>query len=116
MKTCWRSPSSLIANITAWGEKHQAAGRHLEVWFDEGHYVSGTPLTVKGFIVGTRSGASSTPGSSFRRRIFRFQRGGEKILSQAEFWFLLSMDAAEARQVAQFRDLTQKSNGCSRWR
>lgn len=28
---------SLLANITAWSEKHQASGRHTEVWFDEGH-------------------------------------------------------------------------------
>ena len=100
---------SLIANITAWGEKHQAAGRHLEVWFDEGHYVSGTPLTVKGFIVGTKVWRKLNTWLIFSTQDFSdFSVEAKKILSQAEFWFLLSMDAAEARQVAQFRDLTQE--------
>ncbi len=45
---------SLLANITAWSERHQASGRHTEVWFDEAHYISKTELTVKGFIVGTK--------------------------------------------------------------
>ncbi|MCB1713524.1 MAG: conjugative transfer ATPase [Candidatus Competibacteraceae bacterium] len=98
---------SLIANITAWGEQHQASGRHLEVWFDEGHYVSGTPLTVKGFIVGTKVWRKLNTWLIFATQDFSdFSQAAKKILSQAEFWFLLSMDAAEARQVAQFRDLS----------
>lgn len=98
---------SLVANITALGEKHQASGRHIEVWFDEGHYVSGTPLTAKGFIVGTKVWRKLNTWLMFSTQDFSdFQAEAKKILSQAEFWFLLSMGADEARQVANFRELT----------
>lgn len=98
---------SLIAGITAWGERHQASGRHIEVWFDEGHYVSGTPLTAKGFIIGTKVWRKLNTWLMFATQDFSdFQADARKILSQAEFWFLLSMGAAEARQVAEFRELS----------
>lgn len=98
---------SLLANITAWSERHQASGRHTEVWFDEGHYISKTPLTVQGFIVGTKVWRKLHTWLIFATQDFSdFSEDARQILSQAEFWFLLSMGAAEARQVAQFRDLT----------
>lgn len=98
---------SLLANLTAWSERHQASGRSTEVWFDEGHYISKTPLTVKGFIVGTKVWRKLHTWLIFATQDFSdFSEEARQILSQAEFWFLLSMGAAEARQVAQFRDLT----------
>lgn len=98
---------SLLAHITAWSEKHQASGRHTEVWFDEGHYISKTPLTVKGFIVGTKVWRKLHTWLVFSTQDFSdFSQDAKQILSQAEFWVLLSMGAAEARQVAQFRDLS----------
>ena len=98
---------SLLANITAWSEKHQASGRHTEVWFDEAHYISKTPLTVKGFIVGTKVWRKLHTWLVFATQDFSdTSELAKQILSQAEFWMLLSMGANEARQVAQFRDMT----------
>ncbi|CDI04782.1 hypothetical protein BN873_p70020 [Candidatus Competibacter denitrificans Run_A_D11] len=100
---------SLLANITAWSEKHQASGRHTEVWFDEGHYISKTPLTVKGFIVGTKVWRKLHTWLVFATQDFSdFSADARQILSQAEFWFLLSMGAEEARRVAQFRNLSDE--------
>ncbi len=100
---------SLLANITAWSEKHQASSRHTEVWFDEGHYISRMPLTVKGFIVGTKVWRKLHTWLIFATQDFSdFSEDARQILSQAEFWFLLSMGAAEARQVAHFRELTDE--------
>ncbi len=98
---------SLLAHITAWSEKQQASGRHTEVWFDEAHYISKTPLTVKGFIVGTKVWRKLHTWLIFATQDFSDASDlAQQILSQAEFWFLLSMGAEEARQVARFRDLT----------
>lgn len=98
---------SLLANITAWSERNQASGRHMEVWFDEAHYISKTPLTVKGFIVGTKVWRKLHTWLVFVTQDFSDTRElAKQILSQAEFWVLLSMGANEARQVAQFRDMS----------
>ena len=98
---------ALLAHITAWSEKHQASGRHTEVWFDEAHYIAKTPLTVKGFIVGTKVWRKLHTWLIFATQDFSDASDlAQQILSQAEFWFLLSMGAEEARQVARFRDLT----------
>lgn len=98
---------SLLANITAWSEKHQASGRHTEVWFDEAHYISKIPLTVKGFIIGTKVWRKLHTWLVFATQDFSdTSELAKQILSQAEFWMLLSMGADEARQVAQFRDMT----------
>ncbi|HOW78905.1 MAG TPA: conjugative transfer ATPase [Verrucomicrobiota bacterium] len=98
---------SLLAHITAWSERRQASGRHTEVWFDEGHYIAKTPLMVQGFIVGTKVWRKLHNWLVFATQDFSdFSADARQILSQAEFWVLLSMGAAEARQVAQFRDLT----------
>ncbi|MFZ1827650.1 MAG: conjugative transfer ATPase [Candidatus Competibacteraceae bacterium] len=100
---------SLLANITAWSEKHQASGRHTEVWFDEGHYISKMPITVKGFIVGTKVWRKLHTWLVFATQDFSdFSEDARQILSQAEFWFLLSMGPEEARRVAQFRDLSSE--------
>ena len=98
---------SLLANITAWSERNQASGRHLEVWFDEAHYISKTPLTVKGFIVGTKVWRKLHTWLVFATQDFSdTSELAKQILSQAEFWVLLSMGANEARQVAQFRAMS----------
>ena len=98
---------SLLAHITGWAERQQASGRPIEVWFDEGHYISKTPLTVKGFIVGTKVWRKLHTWLMFATQDFSdFSADARQILSQAEWWILLSMGPAEARQVSQFRDLT----------
>lgn len=98
---------SLLATITAHSEKHQASGRHTEVWFDEAHYISKTPLTVNGFIVGTKVWRKLHTWLTFATQDFSDASGlAKQILSQAEFWVLLSMGANEAKQVARFRDMT----------
>ncbi|HRW66652.1 MAG TPA: conjugative transfer ATPase [Candidatus Competibacter sp.] len=98
---------SLLAHITGWAERHQASGRPIEVWFDEGHYISKTPLTVKGFIVGTKVWRKLHTWLMFATQDFSdFSADARQILSQAEWWILLSMGPAEARQVSQFRDLS----------
>lgn len=98
---------SMLTNITAWSERLQGSGRHFEVWFDEGHYVSGTPLTIKGFVVGTKVWRKLNTWLVFATQDFSdFTDDARKILSQAEFWYLLSMGASEASQVARFRELS----------
>jgi hypothetical protein len=79
------------------------------VWFDEGHYISKMPITVKGFIVGTKVWRKLHTWLVFATQDFSdFSDDARQILSQAEFWFLLSMGAEEARRVAQFRDLSSE--------
>ena len=98
---------SLLANITALGERHQASGRHTEVWLDEGHYIAGTDLTVDGFVVGTKVWRKRHVWLMFVTQDFSdVTERARKILSQAEFWILLDMGPDEARQVARFRDLS----------
>ena len=98
---------SLLATITAWSERHQASGRHTEVWFDEAHYISKTELTVKGFIVGTKVWRKLHTWLTFATQDFSDTSDlARQILSQAEFWVLLSMGADESRKVAHFRDLS----------
>jgi conjugative transfer ATPase len=97
---------SLLATITALSERHQASGRHTEVWFDEAHYISKTELTVKGFIVGTKVWRKLHTWLTFATQDFSDTSDlARQILSQAEFWILLSMGADESRRVAHFRDL-----------
>lgn len=98
---------SLLASITAQSEHHQASGRHTEVCFDEAHYIAKTPLMIHGFIVGTKVWRKLNTWLIFATQDFSDTSDlAKQILSQAEFWLLLSMGAHEARQIAQFRDLT----------
>ncbi|MBK8185643.1 MAG: conjugative transfer ATPase [Candidatus Competibacteraceae bacterium] len=98
---------SLLATITAWSERNQASGRHTEVWFDEAHYISKTELTVKGFIVGTKVWRKLHTWLTFATQDFSDTSDlARQILSQAEFWVLLSMGADESRKIAHFRDLS----------
>ena len=98
---------SLLATITAWSERHQASGRHTEVWFDEAHYISKTELTVQGFIVGTKVWRKLHTWLTFVTQDFSDTSDlARQILSQAEFWVLLSMGADESRKIAHFRDLS----------
>jgi conjugative transfer ATPase len=98
---------SLLASITAQSEHHQTSGRHTEVCFDEAHYIAKTPLLVQGFIVGTKVWRKLHTWLLFATQDFSdASELAKQILSQAEFWVLLSMGAHEARQVARFRDMS----------
>ncbi|MBK8168628.1 MAG: conjugative transfer ATPase [bacterium] len=97
---------AMLAKITALGERHQASGRPAEVWFDEAHYIAKKPLTARGFVVGTKVWRKLDCWLVFCTQDFSDTGDlARQILSQAEFWLLLSMGADEARKVAQFRDL-----------
>ena len=100
---------STLTNITALGERTQGDGRHTEVFVDEGHYWMHLPLLIRGMIQATKVWRKLGIWMIFATQDFSdFDQEAKKILSQSEFWWLLSMGEDEAAQVARFKDLTDE--------
>lgn len=98
---------STLTNITALGERTQYDGRHIEVILDEGHYWMQLSLLIRGIIQATKVWRKLGIWLIFATQDFSdFDEKAKKILSQAEFWWLLSMGEDEASQVSRFKDLT----------
>ncbi|SUO96680.1 conjugative transfer ATPase [Suttonella ornithocola] len=100
-----------LTNITALGEKTQADGRHIEVFLDEGHYWMRLGLLIRGMIQATKVWRKLGIWLIFATQDFSdFDNEAKKILSQSEFWWLLSMGEDEASQVSKFKDLTKEQH------
>ena len=100
-----------LTNITALGELTQYDGRHIEVYTDEGHYWMLRTLLILGLIQGTKVWRKLGIWLIFGTQDFSDMHGdAKKILSQAEFWWLLSMGQDEAEQVSRFKALTPEEH------
>ena len=100
-----------LTNITALGELTQYDGRHIEVYTDEGHYWMLRSLLITGLIQGTKVWRKLGIWLIFGTQDFSDVHGdARKILSQAEFWWLLSMGQDEAEQVSRFKALTPEEH------
>ena len=100
-----------LTNITALGELTQYDGRHIEVYTDEGHYWMLRTLLILGLIQGTKVWRKLGIWLIFGTQDFSDVHGdARKILSQAEFWWLLSMGQDEAEQVSRFKALTPEEH------
>lgn len=100
---------STLTNITALGERTQSDGRHSEVFVDEGHYWMQLQLLIRGMIQATKVWRKLGIWMIFATQDFSdFDQEAKKILSQSEFWWLLSMGEDEASQVAKFKDLSDE--------
>lgn len=100
-----------LTNITALGEKTQYDGRHIEVFTDEGHFWMRLPLLIRGMIQATKVWRKLGIWLIFATQDFTdFDKTAKQILSQAEFWWLLSMGEDEAKQISNFKDLTNEEH------
>ena len=100
-----------LTNITALGERTQADGRHIEVYTDEGHYWMKLVMLILGMIRGIKVWRKLGIWLIFGTQDFSdFHEDARKILSQAEFWWLLSMGEDEAQQISRFKNLTPEEH------
>lgn len=100
-----------LTNITALGERTQADGRHIEVYTDEGHYWMKLVMLILGMIRATKVWRKLGIWLIFGTQDFSdFHEDARKILSQAEFWWLLSMGEDEAQQISRFKNLTPEEH------
>ena len=100
-----------LTNITALGERTQADGRHIEVYTDEGHYWMKLVMLILGMIRATKVWRKLGIWLIFGTQDFsEFHEDARKILSQAEFWWLLSMGEDEAQQISRFKNLTPEEH------
>ena len=100
-----------LTNITALGEQTQADGRHIEVFTDEGHYWMKLVMLILGMIRATKVWRKLGIWLIFGTQDFSdVHEDARKILSQAEFWWLLSMGEDEAQQISRFKNLTPEEH------
>lgn len=101
---------SIVSSITALGEKHQYAGRHIEFYQDEGHYVTRSPLLVDGFVKGVKVWRKINIWLCIAtQNVEDFPDHARKILDLIEWWWLLVMEAAEARKIEALLELTNET-------
>lgn len=100
-----------MTNITALGERCQYEKRHIEVFMDEGHYWMTLLILIKGIIQATKVWRKLGIWLTLATQDFSdFPIEAKKILTQAEFWLLLSMEEEEAQQISRFKDLTAEEH------
>lgn len=100
---------SAINTITALAEKLQGSGRAIEVKIDEAHLWAKIPLLMSGMVVAVKV---------FRKLgcwlciitqdITYFKGDAKKILGNAEFWWLMKMDAKEIAQAETILNLSDE--------
>ncbi|GBU09012.1 hypothetical protein AwWohl_01500 [Gammaproteobacteria bacterium] len=101
---------SIVSSITALGEKHQYSGRHTEFYQDEAHYVTRSPLLVDGFVEGVKVWRKINIWLCMAtQNVEDFPDHAKKILDLIEWWWLLVMEAAEARKLEIMLDLSAES-------
>ena len=89
----------------------KADGRHIEVYTDEGHYWMKLVMLILGMIRGIKVWRKLGIWLIFGTQDFSdFHEDARKILSQAEFWWLLSMGEDEAQQISRFKSLSPEEH------
>lgn len=101
---------SAIYAITAMAEKLQGSGRDIEIKIDEAHLWAKIPLLMSGLVVAVKV---------FRKLgcwlmvitqdISDFGGDGQKILGNAEFWWLMKMNEKEINQAESILNLSSET-------
>ncbi len=100
-----------MSNITALGERCQYDKRHIEVILDEAHYWMKLLILINGIIQATKVWRKLGIWLTLATQDFSdIPLEAKKILTQAEFWLLLSMEEEEAQQISRFKDLTPEEH------
>lgn len=99
---------SAIYTITALAEKLQGSGRSLEVKIDEAHLWAKVPMLMAGLVTGSKVFRKLNCWLNvITQDISDFTGEAAKILSNAEFWWLMRMsekEIEEATTVMQLND------------
>ncbi|MDO4642768.1 MAG: hypothetical protein Q4A74_02900 [Cardiobacteriaceae bacterium] len=101
---------SAIYNITAMAEKLQGSGRAIEVKVDEAHLWAKVPLLMSGLVVAVKVFRKLGCWLNLiTQDITDFQGDALKILGNAEFWWLMKMDAKEIQQAEKILNLNEEA-------
>ncbi|SUX22981.1 conjugal transfer protein TrbE [Cardiobacterium valvarum] len=98
---------SAIYTITAMAEKLQNSGRAIEVKIDEAHLWAKIKLLMSGLVVGSKVFRKLNCWLNvITQDISDFTGDAAKILSNAEFWWLMKMSRKEVNELETIRNLT----------
>lgn len=97
---------SAIYTITALAEKLQNSGRSIEVKIDEAHLWAKIKLLMSGLVVGAKVFRKLNCWLNvITQDVTDFSGDAIKILSNAEFWWLMKMSKKEIEQLASIHHL-----------
>lgn len=95
-----------IYNITAMAEKLQNSGRSIEVKIDELHNWAKIPMLMDGLLVGAKVFRKlNTWLSLITQDVSDFDEDSSRILTNAEFWWLMKMPDSEIEQITKALNL-----------
>ncbi len=98
---------SLLNTITGIGEKYQHSGRETDVYVDEGHIITCNPVLAKPFVFGAKTWRKlSIWLHQATQNLKDYPDEAEKMLSLAEWWYLLNIDESELASVLRFKELS----------
>ncbi len=97
---------SAIYNITALAEKMQNSGRSIEMKIDEAHLWAKVPMLMDGLMVASKVFRKLNAWLCvITQDVSDFDGETSKILTNAEFWWLMKMSEKEIKQIAKVLDL-----------
>ena len=100
---------SAIYTITALAEKLQHSGRSIEVKIDEAHLWAKVKLLMSGLVVGSKVFRKlNTWLTLITQDVSDFKDDAAKILTNAEFWWLMRMSATEIEQATKILNLNEE--------
>lgn len=100
---------SAIYTVTAMGEKYQSSGRSIELKIDEAHLWAKVPMLMDGLLVGAKVFRKLRIWLSIiTQDVSDFKDGATKILTNAEFWWLMRMSPTEIKQISAALDLDEE--------
>lgn len=100
---------SAIYNITAMAETLQYSGRSIEIKIDESHLWAKIAMLIDGLIVGAKVFRKlNTWLCLITQDISDYQGDAAKILTNAEFWWLMKMSEKEIRQATTILSLDEE--------
>lgn len=95
--------------ITALAEQQQMSGRSIEVKIDEAHLWSKVPMLMEGLIVAAKVFRKlNTWLNVITQDVSDFQGEAAKILTNAEFWWLMQMSEKEIKQICTILNLDEE--------
>ena len=101
---------SAIYTITALAEKLQNTGRAIEVKIDEAPLWAKVPLLMSGLVVGSKVFRKLNCWLMLiTQDVTDFKGDAAKILTNAEFWWLMRMSAAEIAQATEILSLSDEA-------
>lgn len=100
---------SAIYNITAMAEALQYSGRSIEIKIDESHLWAKIAMLIDGLIVGAKVFRKlETWLCMITQDISDYKGDAAKILTNAEFWWLMKMSDKEIKQATEILSLDEE--------